>query len=94
MTKEPVVTLVVALIAAAGALLAAFGVNVSDAQIAAISAFVVAALTLAFWVRSQVTPTKKVGSGETGQAQPLTLLVYVIVIVILVFVLLEVADRL
>lgn len=59
MQKEPVITLVVALIVAAGGLLAAFGVEVTQTQIAAVSAFVVAALTLAFFVRSKVTPTSK-----------------------------------
>ncbi len=64
MSNEPVIALVVALIVAAGGLLVAFGVQVTDAQIGAISAFVVAALTLGFYVRSKVTPTKK----EQGHA--------------------------
>lgn len=59
MGTEPVVSMVVALIVAGGALLVAFGVHVTDEQIAAILTFAVAALALAFWVRSKVTPTKK-----------------------------------
>jgi hypothetical protein len=57
--NEPVVALVVALIVAGGGLLAAFGVDVTDAQIAALSTFAVAALGLALYVRSKVTPTAK-----------------------------------
>lgn len=100
MKKEPVMTLVVALIAAAGGLLAAFGVNVTDAQVAALSTFAVAALGLGVWVRSKVRPTAKAPAGpqslasERGQAEPFTLLIYVIVVVILVLILLKVLDHL
>lgn len=79
MRQEPVVTLVVALIAAAGGLLAAFGVDVTGEQIAALSTFAVAAIGLAVFVRSRVTPTPK-GSGEKG----LTLVEALIVLLILV----------
>jgi hypothetical protein len=59
MSKEPVMTLAVAFIAAACGLLAAFGVDVTPEQAGALGAFAVAALTLGAWVRSMVTPTKK-----------------------------------
>lgn len=94
MKQEPVVTLVVALIAAAGGLLAAFGVDVTGEQIAALSTFAVAAIGLAVFVRSRVTPSKSGRSGDAGQAEPITLLVYVIVAIILVAILLKVLDRL
>jgi uncharacterized membrane protein len=99
MKNEPVMTLIVALIVAAGGLLAAFGVNVTDEQIAALSAFAVAALGLGVWVRSKVAPTTKGltmyrARSDRGQVEPLTLLVYVIVFVILLVVLFKVLDRL
>lgn len=53
---EPVVTGVVALLAAAGGMLAAFGVHLTDVQIAAVSQFVQDAFLVAFLVRAQVTP--------------------------------------
>jgi adenine-specific DNA glycosylase len=59
MSQEPVMTLIVSLIAASGALLAAFGVEVTPEQIAALSTFAVAAIGLGLWVRSRVTPTCK-----------------------------------
>ena len=68
MSNEPVISMVVALIAAGGALLAAFGVDLTTDQIAAISAFAVAALALAAWVRSQVTPTAKLLKAGEGSA--------------------------
>lgn len=94
MTQEPVVTLVVALIAAAAALLAAFGVDITPEQIAALSAFAAAAIGLAFYVRSKVTPTWKLPAdretlkarvtGERGTTLVEALLVIFIVLVILV----------
>lgn len=59
MPGEPVVSMVVGLIAAACTLLVVFGVHLSQAQIEALSGFAVAALGLAFYVRSRVTPTRK-----------------------------------
>jgi len=67
MPGEPVVTLVVALIAAAGGLLAAFGVDLSAAQIEALTGFAVAALGLAFYVRARVTPTRKRKAGPRSR---------------------------
>jgi hypothetical protein len=58
MKSEPVVTLVLGLVAAGVALLVAFGVDITQAQGAAIGGFVVAALALGVFVRSKVTPTK------------------------------------
>lgn len=76
--NEPVVTAVVTLLAAAGGLLAAFGVHLTDVQVAAVAQFVQDALIVAFLVRSQVTPKahalRKVGVDATGQpiySQPL-----------------------
>lgn len=57
MSKEPVVTLVLGLVGAAVALLVAFGVSITEAQCAAIGAFVVAAVGLGLYVRSKVTPS-------------------------------------
>ena len=59
MPGEPVVSLVVGLIAAACTLLVAFGVHLSQEQIEALSGFAVAALGVAFYVRSKVTPVRK-----------------------------------
>lgn len=53
---EPVVTGVVTLLMAAGGLLAAFGVHLTDVQVSAVTQFVEAAFVVAFLVRSQVTP--------------------------------------
>lgn len=64
MSNEPVVSLVVGLIAATGALLAAFGVDLTAEQTAALSGFAVAALGLAVYVRSRVTPTRKQPKGS------------------------------
>lgn len=55
-THEPVVTAILVLLTTAAGLLVAFGVHLTDAQIAASASFVQAALTVAFLVRSQVTP--------------------------------------
>lgn len=66
MKNEPVITMVVALIVAAGGVLTAFGVNVTQGQIVALSGLAVASLTLAFFVRSKVTPTAK--TKEAGHA--------------------------
>lgn len=60
MSNEPVVSLVVGLIAAGAAVLAAFGVPITAEQVAALSGFAAAALGVAFYVRAKVTPTKKV----------------------------------
>lgn len=60
--NDPVVTAVVVLLAAAGALLAAFGVHLTDIQVAAVVQFVQDALALAFLVRSQVTPKARQAS--------------------------------
>lgn len=97
MTNEPVMTLVVALIAAGAGLLAAFGVDVTAEQTAALSAFAVAALGLGVWVRSKVFPVARARgklADERGQAEPVTLLIYVIVAVILIVVLFKVLERL
>lgn len=59
MSNEPVVSLVVGLIVAGAALLVAFGVPVTGEQVTALSGFAAAALGVAFYVRSKVTPTKK-----------------------------------
>ena len=53
---EPVITAIVAMILAAGGMLAAFGLHLSDVQIAAVSQFVQDVLIVGFIVRSQVTP--------------------------------------
>lgn len=55
---EPVVAATLVLIAAAAALLVAFGVNLTTLQISAIVHFGEAALVLAFLVRNRVTPTE------------------------------------
>jgi hypothetical protein len=53
---EPVVSSVLTMLAAAGGLLAAFGVHLTDIQVAAIVQFVQDAMIVAFLVRAQVTP--------------------------------------
>ena len=53
---EPVMTLVLAELAAGIGLLAAFGVHLSDAQVFAITEFAQASLAVGLWVRSKVTP--------------------------------------
>lgn len=58
-SNEPVVGLVLGLVAAGVALLVAFGVDITPEQGAAIAGFVAAALGLGLYVRSKVTPTKK-----------------------------------
>ena len=57
MKQEPVVTLVLGLIAAGVALLVAFGVDITPGQAGAIAGFAAAALGLGLYVRSKVTPT-------------------------------------
>lgn len=59
MTNEPVISLVLGLVAAAVALLIAFGMHITEAQGAAIGGFAAAALALGFYVRGKVTPTSK-----------------------------------
>ncbi len=66
MSTEPVVSLILGLIAAGIALLVAFGVDLTTEQIAAITAFATAALGLGVYVRSKVTPTAKLE--EAGRA--------------------------
>jgi hypothetical protein len=86
MTKEPVMSLVLGLIAAAGVMLTAFGVNVTPAQTAAIGGFAVAALALGLYVRSRVTPdTKKRKARERGLTllEVLVLLLLVLVVLLL-----------
>ena len=56
LTHEPVMSAVAALLVAAGAMLKAFGVDLTDTQIAYAVEFAQAALVVAFLVRSQVTP--------------------------------------
>ena len=53
---NPVMSAIVGLLVAGGGLLAAFGVNLTPAQIAALAEFAQAALALGLLVRSQVTP--------------------------------------
>lgn len=53
---EPVLTAIAALLAAAGGLLAAFGVHLTAEQTAAVGAFAAAAVGVAFIVRAHVTP--------------------------------------
>jgi hypothetical protein len=57
--NEPVLTGVTALLAAAAGLLVAFGVHLTDVQIAALVEFVQAAYAVALLVRRAVTPTAK-----------------------------------
>lgn len=57
--NEPLLTAITALVAAAIALLVAFGVDVTDDQKIAIGGFVVALYVLVGVVRSKVTPTRK-----------------------------------
>lgn len=63
MSNEPVLTAtsVTAVVSAVLALAVAFGVEFTDAQVAAILGLVgtVAPLALALWARSKVTPTAK-----------------------------------
>lgn len=92
MNTEPVIALVLGMIAAGIALLAAFGVNVTEEQTAAIGGFAAAALAFGFYVRSKVTPTAKT-AGRAGE-RGLTLLEAVIVLlVVAVVVLLVVTFR-
>lgn len=90
MSNEPVVSLVVGLIAAGAAVLAAFGVPVTAEQIAALTGFAAAALGVAVYVRSKVTPTGKAtpGAGERGlsllEALVVLLLVAVAVLAVIV----------
>lgn len=57
MTKEPVLAGITALVVAAIGLGVAFGVNVTEAQTAAIVAFVAAVYAVAGIIRAKVTPT-------------------------------------
>jgi hypothetical protein len=57
--NEPVLAGITALIAAAAGLLVAFGVQLTDVQIAAVVEFAQATYAVAFVVRSKVTPTAK-----------------------------------
>lgn len=57
MRNEPVLTAATGLVVAGLALLVAFGVDVTEAQIAAITGFVAAVYAVAAIVRQKVTPT-------------------------------------
>jgi uncharacterized membrane protein len=57
MRNEPVLTAVTGLVVAGLVLLVAFGVDVTDAQVAAIVGFVAAVYAVAGIVRQKVTPT-------------------------------------
>jgi hypothetical protein len=57
--NEPVLTATTGLVGAVIAVLVAFGIAFTGAQIAAILGLVVAVYTVAVLVRSQVTPVKK-----------------------------------
>lgn len=57
--REPVLTTILALVSATMALLAAFGVDLTDAQQTAILGFVAALVAAAFLIRSLVTPVKR-----------------------------------
>lgn len=57
--NNPVVTAFIALAAAVIAVLAAFGVDLTDAQTAALLGLIVPAAAVILWVRSLVTPTRK-----------------------------------
>jgi hypothetical protein len=59
MSNEPVLTAITGLVAAAIALLVAFGVDFTTAQTGAILGFVAAVYAVAVLVRSKVTPTRK-----------------------------------
>jgi uncharacterized protein (DUF697 family) len=59
MSNEPVLTAVTAFVVATIALLVAFGVDLTEAQTAAIVGWVAAAYGVALLVRSMVTPTAK-----------------------------------
>lgn len=68
--KEPVMTLVLGLVAAGVALLVAFGVGISPEQGAAIAAFVAAALGLGLYVRSKVSPVKPPEPAYVESSEP------------------------
>jgi hypothetical protein len=59
MSKEPVMTLVLSLVAAGVAVLVAFGVDVTQAQAAAVGGFAAAAVGLGLFVRSRVSPVER-----------------------------------
>jgi hypothetical protein len=59
MKNEPVLTAVIALVAATVGLLVAFGVHVTPEQRSAIEAWVTAVIGVGVWVRSKVTPAAK-----------------------------------
>jgi hypothetical protein len=86
MNNEPVVSLVVGLITAGAAVLVAFGVHVTPEQIAALCGFAAAALGVGFYVRSKVTPTRKLPGGEAGLTLVEVLVVLLIVLVVLILV--------
>jgi hypothetical protein len=64
MKNEPVLTAVIALVAATVGLLVAFGVHVTPEQRSAIEAWVVAAVSVGVYVRSKVTPAAKKASAS------------------------------
>lgn len=72
--NEPVISMVLGLVAAAVALLIAFGVHITEVQAGAISGFVAAALAVGFYVRSRVSPTareeRSSWGSEKGEAVP------------------------
>jgi hypothetical protein len=57
--NEPVLTALTVFVAAVFAVLAAFGVDVTDDQVKALIGLTVAAYVLAAVVRSKVTPVKR-----------------------------------
>jgi hypothetical protein len=56
--NNPVVVGILTLIAATVTTLAAFGVELTDEQVNALRTLAEAAVVLAFYIRSRVTPTK------------------------------------
>lgn len=62
--NNPVLVMVTGFVAAAVALLVAFGVDVTAEQSAAISGFVVAVYVVAVYVRSKVTPNRKLAAAH------------------------------
>ncbi len=59
MKREPVMVAIYALVVAGRGLLVAFGVELDATQEAAIDAFILAALGLAWAVRARVTPANR-----------------------------------
>lgn len=66
--NEPVLTAITAFLAASIALAAAFGLDFTTEQTAAVLAWVAAAYGIFLLVRSKVTPTAKQGSNATPVA--------------------------